>query len=356
MPIRPLRRIHARLFAAPAKRGSRRSGQAVGAIDNQPFQMGYTGVSGFLGACTGSRNSSFEWESTMSSRIWVKMRGIFTSGVSALLLTVLLLAPAAFAAPVLNLSDVHFDPFADPSLVNELAAAPAVEWESILLRSGSAVATWGEETNAALLDSALGAMRAASPQPALMFFTGDVLAHKFEEKYLDYTGDDSRAGLRSFIYKTMDYVISKVADAFPGVPIYYILGNNDAYDGDYAVAPEGAFLSDMGELLADRFLQSQDDRLQFLPTFTQGGYYSLALPGDSPTRVIGLNSTFFSVEYDEPDETSPGYDPAWQELGWLEDQLETARAQGERVWLLSHIPPGVHAHKAVNESATPFPT
>ena len=183
-----------------------------------------------------------------------------------------------------------------------------------------------------------------------MFFTGDVLAHKFETKYRKYTGDDSQAGLRSFIYKTMDYVISKVAGAFPDVPVYYILGNNDAYDGDYAVAPEGAFLNDVGKLLAERFLQSQGDRAQFLPTFTQGGYYNLALPGDVPTRVIGLNSTFFSVEYQEPDETAPGYDPAWQELDWLENQLEAAQAQGERVWLLSHIPPGVHVHKAVNES------
>ncbi len=272
-----------------------------------------------------------------------------------MLLALLLAGPApagSATAPVLSLSDVHFDPFAQPSLVTELAATPAAGWESVFASSGDQdLGSWGSETNHALLASALAAMAQAQPDPALVVFTGDILAHEFNDKYLRYTGDSSQSGLRSFIEKTVDYVTTRVADAFPSAPVYFCLGNNDSYNGDYRIAPQGAFLSDAGSLLANHFLKSQADRDSFLATFRQGGYYSLALPGGHKTRVIGINSIFFSVDYQDPGETRLGYDPATRELDWLAGELDAAHRRGEKVWLLCHIPPSINVYDVVHDPA-----
>lgn len=272
------------------------------------------------------------------------------------LLALLLAGPATRAGaaqvPVLSMSDLHFNPFAQPSLVAELVASPAAAWESLFSGAGAQEpSTYGQETNHALFASALAAMQKAQASPALVLFTGDILAHEFGQKYARYTGDLSQTGLRSFIEKTVDYVTARVSETFPSSPVYFCLGNNDAYNGDYRIAPEGAFLSDAGSLLAERFLKDQTDRDAFLSSFKQGGYYSLALPGGHKTRVIGVNSIFFSVNYQDPGETKVGYDPAERELDWLEAQLDAAQKAGEQVWLLCHIPPGINVYNTVHDPA-----
>jgi hypothetical protein len=51
-------------------------------------------------------------------------------------------------------SDLHFNPFADPTLVADLAAAPATAWEPILNRSQpTAYSPYGQDTNWWLLQS-----------------------------------------------------------------------------------------------------------------------------------------------------------------------------------------------------------
>ena len=48
--------------------------------------------------------------------------------------------------------------------------------------------------------------------------------------------------------------------------------------------------------------------------------------------VIGLNSVVFAYEH-TGNEVQP-------ELAWLDTSLASAQAQGKKVWLLMHIPPG----------------
>ena len=81
-------------------------------------------------------------------------------------------------------SDIHFNPFADPTLAADLAKAPVHKWEAILSRtSPTAYSPYGQDTNWWLLRSALDAMRKAEPNPTLVMVTGDLLAHGFPEKY-----------------------------------------------------------------------------------------------------------------------------------------------------------------------------
>ena len=86
------------------------------------------------------------------------------------------------AGKLLIASDVHFNPMADPSLVADLAAADPSQWEPILQRSKvTAFSPYGQDTNWWLLRSALEAMVRAEPHPALVMFTGDLLAHDFPQ-------------------------------------------------------------------------------------------------------------------------------------------------------------------------------
>ena len=76
------------------------------------------------------------------------------------------------------------------------------------------------------------------------------------------------------------------------------------------------------------------DHNAFLGTYEAGGYYS-AQPLGTNLVVIGLNSIFFS-----PDAASDTTAAAAAELDWFESTLASAASSGQKVWLLTHIPPG----------------
>jgi hypothetical protein len=56
--------------------------------------------------------------------------------------------------------------------------------------------------------------------------------------------------------------------------------------------------------------------------------------------LLALNTAFFSSRYQNLCGTSTET-PALDELAWISSELKQARATGERVWLLMHIPPGL---------------
>ena len=90
--------------------------------------------------------------------------------------------PKQSSQQLLIASDLHFNPFADPTLVAELASAPVRKWEGILNRSQpTAYSPYGQDTNWWLLRSAFDAMRKTDPDPALIMITGDLLAHGFPQ-------------------------------------------------------------------------------------------------------------------------------------------------------------------------------
>lgn len=265
--------------------------------------------------------------------------------LAALLLLILCLAaPLAWAGSFLAFSDVHYDPLADPLVVPHLAARPAAEWPEILSRQAGGLPGYGKETNQRLLASALRQMRQVEPKPDFIIFTGDLLAHMFNQRYVMATGDTSRSGLESFIAKTFTTFADQVAQVFPGVPVYLCLGNNDSYEGDYMVAPGGRFLKDSAEIWASRLLPQPALRQEFLAQYPQAGYFSLSL--SSSLRLVSLNSVLFSVKYPKD---PAGRQAALGQLDWLEEQLSQARAASQKVLLLAHIPPGVNVYNTLRD-------
>jgi hypothetical protein len=122
------------------------------------------------------------------------------------------------------------------------------------------------------------------------------------------------------------------------VRIYPTLGNNDSDCGDYAVAPNGAFLKNFRDVWAPIV-----DSRSFHRRFPTGGYYHADVPALKNVRIIALNTNFFSTNYKNPCGT-PGPDAGLRELEWLDAELLLARAEHKRVWLLFHIPPGADVY------------
>lgn len=261
---------------------------------------------------------------------------------AAIVFCLLAAASSAFAEKFLSVSDVHFNPFADPSLVAQLEAAHVSQWEAILASSTlTAFSTYGSDLNEPLFRSAIGEMREQIASPAFVLISGDFLAHDFEQNYQKYATDKSRTAYTAFVAKTNTYIASVFRKAYPGARIYPTLGNNDSDCGDYAVAPDGAFLKDFRDIWSPIVGSRSFDR-----RFPTGGYYHADVPALDGVRIIALNTNFFSTNYKNPCGT-PGPDPGVRELLWLDDELRLARDLGKRVWLLFHIPPGMDVYDTV---------
>jgi hypothetical protein len=266
--------------------------------------------------------------------------------IGAVIFSLFALASSALAEKFLSVSDIHFDPFADPAIVTRLEAADVSQWDAILASSTvTAFATYGSDLNDPLLRSAIGAMKEQLPSPEFVLISGDFLAHDFDKSYQQYAADKSQTAYTAFVRKTNAYVASAFRKVYPGVRIYPALGNNDSDCGDYAVAPDGAFLADFRDVWSPIVGSRSFDR-----RFPTGGYYHADVSGLTGVRLIALNTNFFSTSYQNPC-GKPGPDPGVRELEWLDAELELAREQGKRVWLLFHIPPGMNVYNTVEGSS-----
>lgn len=259
--------------------------------------------------------------------------------VGAVLFALLVFAFSASAEKFLSISDIHFNPYADPSLVTKLEAADVSQWEAILASSSmTAFSTYGNDVNDPLMRSAIGEMQKQIPSPSFVLISGDFLAHSFNKSYQQYATDKSQTAYTAFVTKTMAYVASVLRKAYPDTPIYPTLGNNDSDCGDYAVVPNGVFLANFRDIWSPIVGSRSFDR-----RFPTGGYYHADVPALENVRIIALNTNFFSTNYQNPC-GKPGPDPGLRELAWLDAELLLARAEHKRVWLLFHIPPGMDVY------------
>ena len=244
------------------------------------------------------------------------------------------------------ISDIHFSPFYDETIFNDLVQADVSRWAAIFESSTiTEPRPWGNETNYPLLTKALDAARRQVRSAPFLLFGGDILAHKFRETFFGLYGKEDEEALRAFSYKTVAFFVSQVRQHFGETPVLFILGNVDAYAGDYLIVPGGAFLADTAELFYSQFLLQGADREQYLKTYSAGGYYVADPPG-SKVLFVCLNSVLFSIR--RTDTTAEEEDAAWKQLDWLEETLASAEKEGRKVWLFLHIPPGADIFGTVN--------
>ena len=274
------------------------------------------------------------------------------------LLTPFLHAAPAKTVPALLVSDIHFDPFADPARVPELARAPLSDWNAILaspspdhLKDYTALLTVcslrGADTGGPLWLSSLEAMKSQGAGLSFVTVSGDFLAHSFICKFNKSFPAAKDADLLAFIEKTIRYVVEGMHTALPNIPIYFALGNNDSGCGDYEDEAKSPFLAATARILAETI--PKPDRQNRIRDVTSQGFYSASLPAEVPnTRILVLNGLFLSSRYRNCEEK---LDPnvTDRQIAWLRSQLADARAHHRNVWILSHIAPGVDLYATLTK-------
>ena len=234
--------------------------------------------------------------------------------------------------PVVVVSDVHFDPFYDPSLFPALVAADVSEWEGIFKTSQiTAPSAWGNDTNHPLFVLALASIRQNMGGSPFIIFTGDILVHHFSQTFYSLHGSQDVSAMQAFADKTIAFFINQLKSSASDLPIMFTLGNNDSYTDNVV---ESSFLSNTAELFYSKCLNGTVDHQAFLDTYLAGGYYFAEPPGTN-LMVIGLNTILFM-------ETSSA---AAAQLAWFDVKLAQARTAGKNVWLLMHVPPGADIYQ-----------
>ena len=260
--------------------------------------------------------------------------------------------------PALMVSDIHFEPFWDPARAAQLVTAPVSEWTAILAAAPSpdreqrfqalqqSCHVRGADTSFALYESSLKAMRAHAAGLGFVTVSGDLIAHAFQCKYDALFPHSTPEALRTFVEKTLDYVVRELYSSFPGVPVYVALGNNDSDCGDYQLDAHSEFLEASGREVTRDFPASERPAAQ--ESFAAGGYYSVSLPAPiKNARLLVLNDIFMADGFQtcsgKADSTA-----ADAQLAWLARQLAKARAHQQKIWVMGHIPPGVDLHATVS--------
>jgi sphingomyelin phosphodiesterase acid-like 3 len=267
--------------------------------------------------------------------------------------------PAKATIPALLLSDIHFEPFWDPAKAPQLASAPVSEWKAILAAAPSpdqqqrfaalqqSCHARGVDTSFALFDASLKVMRSHAAGVKFVTLSGDLLSHAFQCKFKTLFPQSTPADYRAFVEKTLDYVMGELYGAFPNVPVYAALGNNDSDCGDYRLDAHSEFLAVTGKEVTKYFPASERQGAE--ESFAAGGYYSVSLPAPiENARLLVLNDLFMSSKY----ATCSGnadQSAADEQLTWLRQQLAEARANKQKIWVMGHIPPGVDLHSTVTK-------
>lgn len=240
----------------------------------------------------------------------------------------------------LNFSDIHFDPYYDSTLVLNLLNSDFEKWESVFQSSEiKTLSTYGSDCNFNLLISSLNEMSLQIPDPDFIIINGDFMSHKFNENFKHFTEIENTDTLNLFIEKTIRFIASMITKHYPETFIYPVLGNDDSYCGNYMVGPESEFLkmfSDTWEPMVNR----NSENISFKKDFSKGGYSLVNFPGIEDTKLILLNTVFFSPKYKNLcGETTA--EPGKEELDWLSDVLRSVKQKNQKVYLSYHIPPGI---------------
>lgn len=262
-------------------------------------------------------------------------------------------APSASTVTALMVSDIHFEPFWDPGKAAQLAAAPATQWGAILGAPDSsdraqrfaelqnACHTKAADTSYELLNSSLTAMRGDAAGAGFITLSGDLMAHDFSCKFRTVLPHATASEYRAFAVKTIAFVEFELHDSFPNAVLFTDLGNNDSDCGDYALDADGRFLAEVGAVIAPHLGVPEAEQAQVLQSFAAAGDYNVPMPAPiGHARFIALDNLFLAKKYATCSGASDPK-PAAEQIAWLRDQLEAARRDHEKVWVMAHIPPGI---------------
>lgn len=261
-----------------------------------------------------------------------------------------LLVPAALV------SDIHFEPFWDPDKALTLATLPPAKWHAALDGAPSANRAQryavlqqkcyvrGSDTSFPLFKASLSALRAHAAGVRFITVSGDLMSHEFDCRYKVLFG--SMKGYHDFVVNTIKFILLELNSIAPKVPVYAALGNNDSDCGDYLLDAPSLFLAEVGKEITEAAPASE--RTQALADFSDGGFYSVALPAPMhDTRLLVLEDLFYAHDFSGkcPGSSSDPAAAAARQLKWLAKQVSDARnaTPKQNLWVMGHIPTGFDA-------------
>jgi sphingomyelin phosphodiesterase acid-like 3 len=193
--------------------------------------------------------------------------------------------------------------------------------------ANSAISYYGADSNWALFDSAVSAMRREEPHPAVVVLSGDFLAHHFPRNL-------------AVAEATMTRIVRAFDAAFPNAQFLIVPGNNDDPCGDYRATPGDPYFRYIAHLWAP-LVNRHGAAPDFERSFGRTGRYTARLPGG--VRAIALDSVSWSIVYRPCSGAESGAQP---ELQWFEQTMRGLPSNSRAIVFL-HIPPGVDAHSTL---------
>eukprot|EP01006_Ploeotia_vitrea_P058780 TRINITY_DN70217_c0_g1_i1.p1 TRINITY_DN70217_c0_g1~~TRINITY_DN70217_c0_g1_i1.p1 ORF type:complete len:573 (+),score=285.95 TRINITY_DN70217_c0_g1_i1:163-1719(+) len=247
-----------------------------------------------------------------------------------------------------QLSDVHYDEFYDDT--KSCASLCRNRMTTGLYQHGCGaaevkpapfVAPMGRarcDTPPVLMQSVLDAASSLVSRPRFVVISGDLIAHWLPQ--VQGTGKSPE----TLMFDGMQAVLEHVKAAFPAVPIYAVLGNNDAIV-DYTPLT-GELAQRVGTLL-ESYIRVPRTGLGVPHDFSKlntGAYYWTQCGHTLPhLRLIGLNTIVFSSSATGQSAATLAAD----QLQWLRTTLAAFRASGDpllRAMIVGHIPPVVNGY------------
>jgi len=242
-------------------------------------------------------------------------------------------------ARCLIVSDIHFNPFYDTSLVARLKTSPYDQWDGIFKASKAPydfAGMRGHDSNYGLLISAIKSMKSqfdTKHPPAFIVLAGDFIWHGNAEPASFSKLPDSIKN--PFKINAIKFLAQLFRANFPHTRIIPAFGNNDTDMGNYH-KQSPAFLNGF----ADAWEKDGPDR--YGNSLRSEGYYSYH-PATAPNlKCIVINSSLVGFN---PYLVQPFPDADAQKMfAWLGSELHAARKNHNDVWIISHIPPGKNVH------------
>jgi sphingomyelin phosphodiesterase acid-like 3 len=252
---------------------------------------------------------------------WLPSAAPFSS-VALLLLLLLLVLQSVRAGKFWHITDIHYDaqyiPGSDPtSMCHNITTEQATR--------ASAFGNYLCDSPLPLVESAFDYMVKINPNPDFILWTGDDPPHVL----VNYTMEETL-----FYVQNITNFIRKY---FPKTRIFPGIGNHDWYLAHQVDVGPNAYYAQIAQWWAPWLSAAA------LETFSVAGYYTEVIsPG---YRIVSLNTVFY---YHLDNATRDMVDPGGQ-LAWINTTLTAARDNGERVYLIAHVPPGFlekQAHEA----------
>ncbi|KAI1806376.1 sphingomyelin phosphodiesterase [Daldinia bambusicola] len=251
---------------------------------------------------------------------------------------------------VVHFSDIHIDPLyvegANANCTKPICCREYTEVDKPGFNEFPA-GPYGEHTcdsPPSLEDSMYAAIQAVAPDAAFAVFTGDIVDHAVwntsESQNAFNIGDAygrmARAGLR--VYGTAGNHEASPANSFPPTP-----ADDDRNDSGGSTGNDGNAAQWLYDLLSATWSRWIGSRAA--ATTREFGAYSVrhasGKDGAGKLRVISLSTNLYYGHnywlYEEPMQRDPS-----GQLAWLVSELDAAEKEGERVYIIGHMPMGSH--------------